>query len=60
MLQSEVENRVIGTRPRELSKEVDPDINFIMSKWALDPDTFLYMPVLKNAEVTIWKGEWEY
>jgi len=55
VLQSEEENRVIGTKPRELGKEEDPDINFIASKWALDPDTFLYMPVLKNANVTIIK-----
>ena len=48
---------VIGTKPRELGKDDNPDINFIASKWALDPDTFLYMPVLKDAKVRVMKLE---
>lgn len=59
VIHTEEENRVIGTKPRELGKDDNPDINFIASKWALDPDTFLYMPVLKDAKVSVMKLEGE-
>lgn len=53
VIYSEDENIVMGKKPSELGKDDDPDINFIASKWALDPDSFLYMPVLKEASVTV-------
>lgn len=46
-----------GMRPRELGKDKNPDINFIASKWCIDPDTFLYMPVLKGADVKVLRIE---
>lgn len=53
VIDTEEGRKVFGAKPRELGKVDDPDINFIASKWCIDPDAFLYMPVLKGAEVRV-------
>lgn len=53
VIDTEEGRKVFGAKPRELGKVDDPDINFIASKWCIDPDAFLYMPVLKGAQVRV-------
>ena len=40
VINAKEEYRFIGIKPRELGKDGNPDINFIVYKLALDPDTF--------------------